>query len=112
LEPELLGRPCPEHAVAPRGRLESELLVVRELLLEAFLALVEGGHGGPRAGAGMDLAYRAVIAKSTAPPPQRRRPVPGRSCAAQPYGRFEPEFRPTIAPSPNATFGFKAALES
>src|ERR1043166_4631075 len=44
-KPELFRRPLTQHAVAPGGRLELELLVVREPLLEAFLALVEGGHG-------------------------------------------------------------------
>ena len=41
---ELSGRPQPQHLVAPGRRLEAQLLVVGELLLEAFLALVERGH--------------------------------------------------------------------
>src|SRR5262249_5510650 len=67
-EPELFRRPGTEHAVAPCRRLELELLVVRELLLEAFLALVKGGHRdlSGRAGSdGNDLAYRGKMAKST-----------------------------------------------
>src|SRR6516225_10629295 len=71
-ESELFRRPCSEHAVAPRGRLELELLVVRELPLEAFLALVEGGHGGPRR-TGDGLAYPWKVAKSTAAPRYGRR---------------------------------------
>jgi DNA-binding transcriptional LysR family regulator len=44
---ELLRSPMPEHPVAPGDRLEPELLIVRELLFECFLALVEGGgHAG------------------------------------------------------------------
>src|SRR6185437_9011164 len=39
------GRPEPEHLVAAGHRLETELLVMRELLFEAFFALVEcRGH--------------------------------------------------------------------
>src|SRR5262249_9881963 len=46
-EAELLGRPKSEHLVAPGDRLEPQLLVVREALLEILLALVEGGgHAG------------------------------------------------------------------
>src|SRR5436853_333810 len=41
---ELFGGPQAEHLVAPRVRLEAQLLVMDELLLETFLALVEGGH--------------------------------------------------------------------
>src|SRR5262249_7146177 len=41
---ELLRGPQPEQPVAPCDRLEFELLVVGELLLEPFLALVERGH--------------------------------------------------------------------
>src|SRR5216684_21062 len=41
---ELLRRPQPEQLVAARARLEFELLVASELLLETFLALVESGH--------------------------------------------------------------------
>src|SRR6266516_4897564 len=44
-EPELLRRPQAEKFIATGGRLESQFLVVSELLLEAFLALVECGHG-------------------------------------------------------------------
>src|SRR5262249_23601488 len=44
---ELLGGPQAEQLVAAGVRLELELLVVRELLLEAFLALVERGHCRP-----------------------------------------------------------------
>ena len=44
LEAELLGGPKPEQLVAPGRRLELQLLVMRELLLETFLTLVERGH--------------------------------------------------------------------
>src|SRR5438045_1701596 len=67
-EAKLLRGPQADELVAPGIRLELELLVVRELLFEAFLALVEGGHGGPRDGmfnADISLAYRGKIAKST-----------------------------------------------
>ena len=45
---ELLRRPQAEQLVAPGIGPEPEFLVVRELLLETFLALVERGHWGPR----------------------------------------------------------------
>ena len=48
LAPELLGGPKPEQLVAPGRRLEFQLLVVRELLLETFFTLVERGHDLPR----------------------------------------------------------------
>ena len=35
----------PEQLVAPRLGLEGKLLIMLELALVAFLALVEGGHG-------------------------------------------------------------------
>ena len=41
---EFFRGPQAEELVAARGGLESQLLVMRELLLEAFLALVERGH--------------------------------------------------------------------
>jgi hypothetical protein len=41
---QLFGRPQAEHLVAAGLRLEQELLVMREFLLEAFLALVESAH--------------------------------------------------------------------
>src|SRR6516164_9764955 len=43
-EPELLRRPQAEELVATGVRLESQFLVEDELLLEAFLALVERSH--------------------------------------------------------------------
>src|SRR5262249_57693729 len=43
-ESHFLCRPQAEQLVAPRGRLESQFLVVGELPLEAFLALVERSH--------------------------------------------------------------------
>src|SRR5262249_24107862 len=43
-EAELLRRPQAEELVATGVRLESQFLVEGELLLEAFLALVEGSH--------------------------------------------------------------------
>src|ERR1700719_880486 len=43
-EAEFFRRPQTDELVAPRGRLELEFLIVRELLLEAFLALIERGH--------------------------------------------------------------------
>src|SRR5262249_45225513 len=43
-EPELLRRPQAEELVATGVCLESQLLVDGELLLEAFLALVERSH--------------------------------------------------------------------
>src|SRR5437660_1339734 len=46
-EAELLGGPLSQELVAPGGRLELQLLVMRELLLKAVLALVERGHGRP-----------------------------------------------------------------
>src|SRR5712691_11391848 len=74
-EAELLGGPQPGELVAPRGRLEPQLLVMRELLLEPFLALVERGHAGPRCRehvptpkertCSRGLAYRGKMAKST-----------------------------------------------
>jgi hypothetical protein len=39
------GRPQAEQLVLARRRLELQVLVVLELLLEGFLALVERGHG-------------------------------------------------------------------
>ena len=45
---ENAGRPEPEHLVAAGHRLEAKLLVMRELLFEAFLALVECRHAAPR----------------------------------------------------------------
>src|SRR4029079_18763763 len=46
---ENAGRPQPEHLVTAGHRLEAQLLVMRELLLEAFLALVECRcHAAPR----------------------------------------------------------------
>ena len=42
---ELARRPQSEQLVATSIRLEPQLLVMGELLLEAFLALVERGHG-------------------------------------------------------------------
>src|SRR5262249_31704879 len=62
-EPELLGSPQTEQLVAPRRRLESQLLVVRELLLETFLALVECGHCPPRFSAAAALALIARFAR-------------------------------------------------
>src|SRR5665647_419702 len=50
---ELAGGPEPQQLVAASHRLESQLLVMRELLLEAFLALVECGHAA--------LAVNAVL---------------------------------------------------
>ena len=41
---ELLGGPQSEQFVAPCVRLEAEFLVMSELLLEAFLALVQRAH--------------------------------------------------------------------
>src|SRR5262249_59271469 len=55
-ESHLLCRPQAEQLVAPRGRLESQFLVVGELLLEAFLALVERGHCLSRSSAAAALA--------------------------------------------------------
>ena len=46
-EAELLCGPLSQELVAPGGRLELQLLVMRKPLLEAFLALVERGHGRP-----------------------------------------------------------------
>ena len=43
-EAELSGRPQAQHLVAPRGCLEPEFLVVRELIFEGRFALVECGH--------------------------------------------------------------------
>src|SRR5580704_5121992 len=43
-EPELFGSPQPDELVAPRLRPEPYLLVMREFLLEAFLAFVEARH--------------------------------------------------------------------
>jgi hypothetical protein len=42
---ELFRGPQTQHLVAPRGRLELEVLIVRELLFEGFFAPVECGHG-------------------------------------------------------------------
>src|SRR5262245_36496744 len=41
-------RPEPKHLVAASHRLEAKLLVMRKLLFEAFLALVECRHAAPR----------------------------------------------------------------
>src|ERR1700730_15583988 len=41
---QFLRGPNAEHPVAPRSGLEPQLFVMRELLLESFLALVERGH--------------------------------------------------------------------
>src|SRR5215472_14005702 len=48
-ERKLPGRPQADKLVAASRRLELELLVVHELSLETFLALVETGHRVPRA---------------------------------------------------------------
>src|SRR5262245_61379010 len=67
---ELFGGPQAEHLVAPRHRLELYFLVVRELLLKAFLALVEGCHALPLASPrhawtySRRLAYRAPRVKA------------------------------------------------
>src|SRR5262249_43082590 len=76
-EPELPRRPQAEHLVAARGRLELELLVDRELLLETFLALVERGHaclavsGAPRADA-LASRLRSQTVRSQHSPPRFR----------------------------------------
>src|SRR5262245_8207108 len=69
-KPELLGGPQAKKLVAARGRFESQLLVMRELLLETFLALVECGHARPlacerNADSQMRLAYRVTPVKAT-----------------------------------------------
>ena len=43
-EAELLGGPQAEQLVAARVRLEEQFFIMGELLLEAFLTLVEGAH--------------------------------------------------------------------
>src|SRR5690349_17243192 len=63
---ELLGRPEAQHAVAARGGPKPQLLVMRELPLEAFLALVERGHGWiPVVPQPVGVAYSRAIPKST-----------------------------------------------
>src|SRR6516162_9597966 len=59
-ERKLPGRPQADKLVAASRRLELELLVVDELSLETFLALVETGHSVPRASrrAGLPAACR------------------------------------------------------
>src|SRR5438128_778425 len=43
-QPELLRGPQAEQLVAPRRDLEADFLAVRELVLEALLAVIEGRH--------------------------------------------------------------------
>src|SRR3979411_456211 len=80
-EAELFGGPQAQQAVAARRRLELEIFVVSELLLEAFFALVECGHGGGsrviiypagRVGDDWRLAYRVGAGKATPPKPRKR----------------------------------------
>src|SRR5262245_10828175 len=52
--------PEPEHLVAASHRLEAKLLVMRKLLFEAFLALVECRHAAPRAASVKLHAYMQV----------------------------------------------------
>src|SRR5262249_1330066 len=66
-------RPEPEHLIAASHRLEAKLLVMRKLLFEAFLALVECRHAAPRTasvklhahGIESGLAYRPQTVKTT-----------------------------------------------
>src|SRR4029434_4301975 len=93
-----LGRPMSEQLVAPSVGLKSQLLVMRELLLEAFLAFVERGHAAlvvlfngraerwhPYASG---LAYRLGIAKSTIAIQGARAASARRLCSATRWARF------------------------
>src|SRR4051794_28629649 len=69
---ELLGRPKPEHFVAPRLGPEAERFVMRELLLETVLALVERGHSFLPNGSGSrkrpQRPYTDWLLKGSPPP--------------------------------------------